>query len=314
MEQKALQVGTVVILLAVLLRLVGTRQDLARDAATALVFFGSGRLITQTEPQETTIPPETEATPQDAVVPVFGQEDLVPVNSAWDVDTLGLLQSPLRWDLRSDQPTVLILHTHATESFENTEGYPQTSPYRTLDENYNMVSVGTEVAAILEDAGIHVIHARTAHDYPDYNSAYGNARETIQKILQENPSICLVLDLHRDAAEDAQGQQVVETVNIDGAESARLMLVMGSDKGSLSHAQWQKNLSLAVKLQAQLERDAPGLCRPVQLVTARYNQDLSTGALLVEVGTAGNTRDQALQAARYLAQGIIALANGANIL
>lgn len=312
MEQKALRVGTLVVLLAVLLRLAGTRQDLARDAGTALVFLGSGRLITQTEPQETTIAPETEAVVLEEAVPVFGQEDLVPVNSAWEVDTLALLQSPLHWELRSDQPTVLILHTHATESFENTEGYTQSSPYRTLQEDYNMVSVGAEVTEILEEAGIHVIHDRTTHDYPDYNSAYGNARESIQKILQENPTISLVLDLHRDAAEDAQGKQVSETVWIDGTESARLMLVMGSDKGSLSHAQWQKNLSLAMKLQAQLERDAPGLCRPIQLVTARYNQDLSTGALLVEVGTAGNSRDQALQAARYLAQGIIALADGAN--
>ena len=313
MEQKALQVGTVVILLALLLRLAGTRQDLAMEAGRALVFFGTGRLVTETEPPpRESIPPETEPVSMEAAVPVFGQEDMVQVSSAWEVDTLSLLQSPLHWALRSDQPTVLILHTHATESFENTEGYTQSSPYRTLDEDYNMVSVGEEIAEILEAAGIRVIHDRDYHDYPDYNSAYANARERIAEILQENPSSCLGLDLHRDAAENAQGQQVKETVEIDGVTSAKLMLVMGSDKGSLSHAQWQKNLSLAVKLQAQLEREYPGLCRPVHLVTARYNQDLSTGALLVEVGTAGNTRQEVLQAARYLAGGIIALADGAN--
>ena len=90
------------------------------------------------------------------------------------------------------------------------------------------------------------------------------------------------------------------------------MLVMGSDRGSLSHERWQKNLALAVKLQAQLEGAYPGLCRPIQLKESRYNQDLSMGALLVEVGTAGNTRQEALVAAEYLAQGIIALADGAN--
>ena len=313
MEQKVLRVGTVVILLAVLLRLAGNRYDLAQEAGNALVFMSTGRMVTQTQPTEASLPPETETAPQPEAVPVFGQEDMVSVSSSWEVDTLALLQSPLRWELRQAQPTVLILHTHATESFENTEGYTPSSPYRTLEEEYNMLSLGEAVAGLLEAAGIGVIHDRTLYDYPDFNSAYGNARAGMEQILRENPSICLVLDLHRDAAEDAQGNQVAETVTIQGQETAQLMLVMGSDKGSLSHAQWQKNLGLAVKLQAQLERDYPGLCRPVQLVTARYNQDLSTGALLVEIGSAGNTRDQALQAARFLAQGIIALANGANL-
>ena len=93
---------------------------------------------------------------------------------------------------------------------------------------------------------------------------------------------------------------------------AKLMLVMGSDKGNLSYPNWETNLALAVKLQAQLETDFPGLCRPVKLAASRYNQDLSTGALLVEVGAAGNTHTEAMGAAELLAQSILALANGAN--
>jgi len=311
MEQRALRVGTVVILLALLLRLAGTRRDLTMEAGKALLFFSSGRMVTQ--PAETTAPAETKETLTEAAVPVFGLEDAVQLHSSWEVDQLALLQSPLHWDLRGDRPTVLILHTHATESYENTEGYAESSAYRTLEEDYNMISVGQEVASRLEAAGIKVIHDRTLHDYPSYNSAYQDARETIRACLQENPSICLVLDLHRDAAEDENGRQVAERVTLEGESCAKLMFVMGSDKGSLSHAQWQKNLSLAVKLQAQLEREHPGLCRPLQQVTARYNQDLSTGALLVEVGSAGNTRQEALAAAGYLAEGILALASGANI-
>ena len=91
------------------------------------------------------------------------------------------------------------------------------------------------------------------------------------------------------------------------------MLVMGSDKGSLSYPNWEQNLALAVKLQAQMEQTYPGVCKPIKLNTSRYNQDLSTGALLVEVGTAGNTRAEALAAAELLAEGILALAKGANI-
>ncbi len=168
------------------------------------------------------------------------------------------------------------------------------------------------MAALLEKEGIRVIHDRTLHDYPSYNDAYGNARESITQILEENPSVSLVLDLHRDAAEDAEGNQKVSTVTVEGEPCANLMLVMGSDKGSLSFPNWERNLALAVKLQAQLEQSYPGLCKPINLVTSRYNQDLSTGALLIEVGTAGNTHAQALRAAEYLAEGILALAKGAN--
>lgn len=318
MEQKTLQVGTLVLTLALLLRLTGAKGDLSRELGSTLLLLSSGRVVTQTRP----LPQETEATqpttaatePERQAAPVFDreQEALVQVNAAWSVDTLSLLRAPLQWDLMQEAPTVLILHTHGTESYEKKAAYTESSPYRTLDTGYNVVSVGDRVAEILEAGGVRVIHDRTLHDYPSYNSAYSQARKAISQTLKENPSVCLVLDLHRDAVEDERGKQKGETVQVQGMEAARLMLVMGSDKGALSFPDWKSNLSLAVKLQAQLEGDYPGLCRPIKLVTSRYNQDLSAGALLVEVGAAGNTLEQALYSAELLAQGILALAGGAN--
>lgn len=316
MEQKALQVGAAALALALLLRLAGSWEKGAQEIGKTLLFFSSGRLVAETVPPE----PEKTAEPipepiQTAAVPVFGesQESLVQVNAPWQVDTLPLLEEPLSWDLKGESPTVLILHSHGTESYEKKGNYQETSPYRTLDTGYNMISIGDRVAEVLEAGGITVIHDRQLHDYPSYNDAYSNARRAIEGCLGENPGICLVLDLHRDAAEDAQGRQKSTAVVIDGVSTANLMLVMGSDKGSLSYPNWEKNLSLAVKLQAQLEQTHPGLCRPIKLGTSRYNQDLSTGALLVEVGTAGNTHEEAMNAAKLLAEGILALAKGANI-
>lgn len=313
MEQKALQVGAAVLLLAVLLRMAGTRQNFKEEAARTLFLFSTGRVPAQTQTTEPA-PEEPETTAPTEAAPVFGygELDLVQVVSEQELDMLGLLSSPLNWNLHADEPTVLILHTHGSESYENTENYAASSDYRTLDTTYNMVSIGALVTQRLEAAGIHVIHDRTLHDYPDYNAAYGNAREQIQSVLRENPSICMVLDLHRDAAQDDAGNQVRHTLQTTRGQSAQLMLVMGSENGVLTHEQWQKNLALAVKLQAQLEASCPGLCRPIQLRASRYNQDLSTGALLIEVGSAGNTRQEALLAAEYLADGIISLANGAN--
>lgn len=323
MEQKALQVGTAVLTLALLLRLCGTWADGKKDLGKALIFLSTGRMVTETiavpmETAETTATtPPSEPSPDTALtaaIPVFGENQaaFVQVNTAWDVDIPALLSEPLEWDLTGEQPTVLILHSHASESYEKEPGCTETSPYRTLDPQYNMVSVGDRVAEILEAGGIHVLHDRTLYDYPTYNDAYVKARQSIAGILEENPTIRLVLDLHRDAAEDASGHQKSTTVTIDGTPSAKLMLVMGSDKGSVPYPNWERNLALAVKLQAQLEQTYPGLCNPIKLVSYRYNQDLSTGALLVEVGTAGNTHAQALSAAQYLAEGILALAKGAN--
>ena len=317
MEQKAIQVGTAVLIFALLLRLTGAWEGGKQEIGRTLFFLSTGRLVTETVPDQTESDqtPTTQPPAVDAVVPVFGsaQETLVQVNASWQVDTLPLLEQPLTWNLKGEEPTVLILHSHGTESYEKKEDYQEISPYRTLDNGYNMVSVGDRVAQLLEAEGIRVIHDKTLHDYPSYNNAYTNARQAIETCLSENPSVCLVLDLHRDAAEDAEGNQKVSSVTINGVSTANLMLVMGSDKGSLSYPHWEQNLALAVKLQAQLEQTHPGLCKPIKLGTSRYNQDLSTGALLIEVGTAGNTRAEALAAAELLAEGILALAKGANV-
>ena len=319
MEDKALQVGAAVLTLALLLRLGGTWSRGQEELGRTLLFLSSGRLVTETLPPETesATEPAQEAMAEpveEAAVPVFGEdaEAFVQVNAAWEVDVLSLLEEPLQWNLRAEEPTVLILHSHATESFEKEPGYEETSPYRTLDTAFNMVSIGERVAEILESGGIRVIHDQTLYDYPNYNDAYINAREAIEAHLAENPSICMVLDLHRDAAEDAAGRQKTSSVTIDGVSTANLMLVMGSNKGNRTFPNWERNLALAVKLQAQLEKTNPGLCKPINLVTSRYNQDLCNGALLVEVGTAGNTHAEALAAAEHLAAGILVLENGAN--
>ena len=313
MEQKAIQVGAAVLTLARLLRLGSAWENGKKELGRTLIFFSSGRLVTETMPDQTQ-PVPTEPV-EEIAAPVFGshEEDFVRVNASWEVDTLSLLRQPLNWQLKGELPTVLILHTHGTESYEADGSYEETSPYRTLDTDHNMVSVGDRVAELLEAGGIRVIHDRELHDYPAYNDAYANSRQAASKILEENPSICLVLDLHRDAAEDENGNQKRSTVTVEGESCARLMMVMGSDKGNLSFPQWEQNLALAVKLQACLEQKYEGLCKPIQLVTSRYNQDLSTGALLIEVGTAGNTHREALTAAEYLAEGILALSGGANL-
>lgn len=229
-------------------------------------------------------------------------------------DLEALLLQPLQWDLSIEEPTVLIVHTHASESYEKQEGqqYEESSDYRTLDTAYNMVAVGDRLAELLEQAGIGVIHDRQIHDHPSYNDAYTNSRSAVEDYLQTYPTIQVVLDLHRDAVLLNDGSQFAPTVTVAGEQVAQLMLIIGSDGSGAEHPLWAENLSAALKLQVLLEKNAPGITRTSILRTQRYNQDLSTGAMLIEVGAAGNTIDEALGAVPILAQALIALMYGAN--
>ena len=123
------------------------------------------------------------------------------------------------------------------------------------------------------------------------------------------PSIRLVLDLHRDAA-DTENGQLRTAVDTGDGQIAQLMLVMGTEEAGLRHPDWEENLSLALKLHATLEGQCPGIMRPLILRSQRFNQDMSPGALLVEVGAAGNTHAEAIAAAEQLAEAIAALAGG----
>lgn len=228
-------------------------------------------------------------------------------------DLEALVKQALDWDLTAAEPTVLIVHTHASESYTPTaeQSYTESSPYRTLNTEYNMVALGDRLTELLEQAGICVLHDRRIHDYPSYNSAYNNSRTAVEEYLRQYPSIQVVLDLHRDAVLLADGSQYAPTVEVDGAQTAQLMLVVGTDASGLEHPDWRENLAAALKLQILLEQAAPGITRPTILRAQRFNHDLSDGAMIVEVGTAGNTFAQAAAAIPILAQALIGLMNGA---
>ena len=167
-----------------------------------------------------------------------------------------------------------------------------------------MSTIGETVSQILDENGNPVIHDRELHDYPSYNGSYTRTRKVIMDYVNLYPSIQLILDLHRDAAGDGKNQMRT-SATVDGEPSAQLMLVMGTNYDT-----YPENLSLALKVHAQLEAQCPGITRPLQLRAARFNQDLCPGSLLVEVGAAGNTHPEAHRAAQQLAKAIVALAEG----
>lgn len=331
---KARQTGKTVILCALVLRMCAAGMPgrvirWARDpkVISFLIYLETGRTVRSSvsspEPArklKAVSPPEIPAPRQSPAraeppLPCFTSRDLAAVSvadsSGENPDLEALLTQPLHLSLAGEEPTVLILHTHATESYTPAPGeeYPESAAFRTLEEGANMLAVGDRVTELLEAGGIRVIHDRALHDYPSYNSAYSHARKAIREQLEHAPAIQLVLDLHRDAAGNAKNQLRTNALCSKGS-CAQLMLVLGTGNAGAPHSRWQQNLALGLKLTAQLERQCPGITRPISLRPQRFNQDLSPGALLVEVGAAGNTRQEALLAAEQLADAILALKNG----
>ena len=218
---------------------------------------------------------------------------------------LTALGEPFAAALTAEEPQVLILHTHGSEAYTPAPGTEVvwSGDYRTTDTRYNVVKVGDEMAAVFGEAGISVLHDRTLYDYPSYSGAYDRALAAIQSYLAQYPSIRFILDVHRDAIEDGQGNQYKVVSPIQGVgTSAQMTLVVGSDGSGLTHPDWMENLRLAVAIQQDVLTEYPTLMRPLLLRNSRYNQHATTGSLLVEVGAAGNAPEEAALAGRLLAQ------------
>lgn len=289
----------------------------SQKAVSFLIYLETGRVVEPMPSVAETEPPQTTVATEPAPMGLFFSEAdaaLIQVSNFcnYTVDIPALLTAKLQWDLTQSQPQVLIVHSHATESYTQTAqfSYTPSAAYRTLDTGYNMVRVGQALKEALEEKGITVIHDTTLHDYPSYNDSYIHSRETVQQWLAQYPSVSLVIDLHRDAAGDSATNQLSTATVIHGTQTAQLMLVVGSNAGGRLHPDWKANFALAAKLHAQLEKRFPGLCRPISFRTERFNQDLSAGALLIEVGAAGDTLEDALTAVGFLAEGIWDLALG----
>ena len=217
--------------------------------------------------------------------------------------------APFAAELTGEEgPQVLILHSHGSEAYTpaDNSAIVWSGDHRTTDSRYNVVQVGEEISGALSRAGISVLHDRTLYDYPNYSGAYDRSLAAIRTYQTQYPSIRFILDIHRDAIEDAQGNEykVVSTV-ADNEAAAQMTLVVGSDGSGLEHPDWMENLKLAAELQQDILTEYPTLMRPILLRNSRYNQHVSTGALLLEVGAAGNSPEEAALAGRLFAERMV---------
>ena len=220
---------------------------------------------------------------------------------------------PFAVEKDSPYPQVLILHTHATECYRTHTGlwYAPGDTARSTDPAIGVCAVGQVMADVLNEAGVNTVHDTTLNDYPSYNASYGNSRAVAQQWLAQYPTIKVILDVHRDAIE-ADGVRFAPVAEIGGRQAAQVMIISGADNGTtvqLPHC--MQNLGFAAAWQSAMETDWPGLTRPVLFSHRFYNQDLSTGALLLEVGGHGTDLAQALYAGQLAARSLAKVLTGA---
>ena len=224
----------------------------------------------------------------------------------YEIDPSFLLQKEQSYNAKDDKPKVLIIHTHGSETYSDDYGTGLGSggSYRTNDTDINMIHIGKVAADVFAEHGINVIHDKTICDYPSYNTSYVKSLEVIENNLKKYPSIEFVFDLHRDAIANDDGSPVKLCCRIDEKDVSQAMIVCGTDAMGLENPNWRENLSLAFKIQKNLEEMYPGFMRPVNIRKERFNMHKTKGSLLFEVGTHGNTIEEASLAAKYLAEGI----------
>ena len=215
------------------------------------------------------------------------------------VDAASLLAEGPGLTLPAGEPQILIIHTHASEAYTQAglDRYDASDSSRTEDTQFNIVRIGDELTEILTDAGLNVIHDRGIYDFPSYTGSYTRSGAAIEQYLESCPGIRVVLDIHRDAL-GANGVVYKTMAEEEGTVASQIMLLVGTDESGLEHPRWRGNLAFALYLQNAVNTAFPTLMRPVALVPQRYNQQLTPGSLILEVGSSGNTLREALAAIR----------------
>lgn len=227
------------------------------------------------------------------------------------VDAEALSREKIDIQIDSAGPQVLIVHTHTTESFTDSgkTQYTLSDSDRSTDSEKNMVAVGKVIKDVLESEGIGVIHDTTVHDYPSYSGAYTRSMETVEKNLKEYPTIKLVLDVHRDGIIGEDGTKLKVLADINGQSTAQCMFVVGSN-AVLKHDNWILNMRLACNLQRYANQNYPGLMRAINLRKERFNQQVRARSIIIEVGSNGNTLEEAKCGANLLGKTLSAVLKG----
>ena len=230
-----------------------------------------------------------------------------------DIDTYAFLREDLRIDTSIRGPQVLIFHTHSLERFADSNP---------LDQMDGVVGLGRKLAELLTGVyGIETMHYTGQFDVvesrPQRQGAYERMEPVIQQVLADNPSIQMVIDIHRDGVRDGAGPFITY---VNGQRTARIMFFNGLSRqnrgGRITDVPWlpnpylRENLNFSFQLQLASNQLYPGFARRVYLREFRYSLHMMPMSMFVEVGNQYNTVQEAMLAMEPLAEIIAAVVLG----
>ena len=253
--------------------------------------------VEQKQPYDSVM--EDEETDFDYLISNFYIVDSTTMIGPEQLNVDDLLGRSMKIDQSTGGPKVLIFHTHSQETFvDSTPG----------DTNTSIVGVGEYLTKLLNEKGIETIHDTGVYDIIngqlDRSNAYENAEASIRPILEANPSVEVVIDLHRDGV--AEDTHLVTEIN--GKPTAKIMYFNGlsrtrtnGDIAYLYNPYIQDNLAFSLQMELASESNYPGFARHIYLGGYRYNLHLVPKSLLVEAGAQTNTVEEMMNAMEVLA-------------
>ena len=226
--------------------------------------------------------------------------------TGYELDPEALLSAALPFDIEDSRSVqVLVYHTHSCESYlEDDSGVYYDDFYpRSTDPEKGVMAVGEALVNALKERGIGAVHDTTLHDYPSYEGSYARSWETISEYKEKYPTIKVTIDLHRDAMTSQDGVKYKPTFEHEGSKAAQIMIMSGYDtEGGFDF--WDENLIFAMQLQKRCEDMFSGMTRPLNFGEFTYNMNFNNGSLLIEVGTDGNTVEEASRSGGYLGEAL----------
>lgn len=213
-----------------------------------------------------------------------------------DLDIDKFLGADMTVKKEGDGPQILIYHTHSQEGFADSEPG---------EEAHTIMGVGDYLTELLTEVyGYRVLHHRGKYDVESRDDAYSNSLGDIERVLEENPSIEVVIDLHRDAVPE----ETRLVTDLDGRPTARFMFFNGLSRtkntGNIAYLyneNLESNLAFSFQMQLKAAEYYPGLTRRIYLKGYRYNMHLRPKYLLIEMGAQNNTLEEVMNACDPLA-------------
>lgn len=212
------------------------------------------------------------------------------------LDIVKLLSHDMTVSKEGEEPQILIYHTHSQETFADSVAG---------DTSTSIVGVGARLAQLLtEQYGYQVLHHTGQYDVDSRDDAYSASLPAIEQVLAENPSIEVVIDLHRDQ----MAEETRLVMDLDGRPTARFMFFNGlsrtrktGDISYLYNENQEENLAFSFQMKLKAEQYYPGLTRKNYLKGYRYNMHLRPKTLLIELGAQNNTVEEVMNACDPLA-------------